>query len=213
MSQAQVETKQLERETEAYKNLMLVARRMARIEYGKWKIMPSIEDPLRKFTVERDIGWCTIKVGIRMESFYHRTGEWSDRNDFRGEVVIGGMFKDQRGELFIRTGMRVKPRMTKKLMKAINEVIIPKFYNEVEAYKTGWQGQRDALSKFSAELAKVKGLATVNEAQRRYNQPNATLEGCPMRLNVSQEGVSYQGEMSFDDLAKMAQLMKWGGYK
>ena len=123
------------------------------------------------------------------------------------------MFKDQRGELFIRTGMRVKPRMTKKLMKAINEVIIPKFYNEVEAYKTGWQGQRDALSKFSAELAKVKGLATVNEAQRRYNQPNATLEGCPMRLNVSQEGVSYQGEMSFDDLAKMAQLMKWGGYK
>ena len=66
MSQAQVETKQLERETEAYKNLMLVARRMARIEYGKWKIMPSIEDPLRKFTVERDIGWCTIKVGSRM---------------------------------------------------------------------------------------------------------------------------------------------------
>lgn len=207
------EQKKLEAETAGYKMFMRVAKRISRVQYGKWQIVPDVNDPLRKFTLERDIGWATLKLCLIVEEFYHRGVDHDGRTDYRCRLGVKGLFADGRGAVALNTGMKLKPRMGKKLMKAVDEVIVPKFYETVECERTERQERIDALCKFVNEIKKVRGLKHLGERERYYNQPNATLDGCPFKLNISKDGVSYSGEMSYDDLAKMAQAMKWGEYK
>lgn len=209
----QREVKKQDRETEEYKVFMQVAKKLTRLEYKQWQIVPDLNDPLRKFTVEKNIGWATLKLTLQMEDFYHRSVYDDGRYDWRGRIAVSGLFHDRNGPVILNTGMRLKPRMARKLIKAINEVIAPKFYNEIKQFGDSWDSQQQSVIAFHNELAKVNGLKQHKSKNTYYNSPDGKLENCPMSLTLKDKIVEYAGEMSYDDLATMAQAMKWGNYK
>lgn len=203
--------KKLEIETDSYKMFMRVAKRVRNLEYNKWTIEPDINDPLRKFTLNRDIGWATLKLCLVIEEFYRRGVYNGNRYDYRCRVGVQGLFQDKRGTIVLNTGMKVRPRMAIKLVTTINEVIIPKFYEAVEHEATQRQERINALSAFSKEISKVKGLEHIPNTY--YGGATGKLVNCPFKLTLNNDKVELEGALSYDDLAKFAEANKWGGYK
>lgn len=210
--------RKLEREAEYYKVFMRVAKRIKRREYdNKWEIVPDVNDPLRKFTLERDAGWFRLKLCVTLQEYYHRSVYDDTRTDWRGIIAIKGMYGSKdKGESIIATGMRVKPRMAKKLQQAINEVFIPKFYETV-AQERGARDTADRqVQQFNKEISKVLGLKKLTRNPNQYyrhDEPTGSLDRCPFPLRLDADKIRFNGEMTYDEFANMAKAMKWGGYK
>lgn len=210
MGQSKEDIVRIEKETEGFKTFMRVAKRIQRIDYAsKWELVPDLTDPMRKFTLEREIGWARLKLGVYTEDFYHRKGDWNERYDVRPMLMITGLFADKGRVHALRLRLKITPRMAKKLIRIVNEVIIPKFYAEIEQEKNQREEAILARQAFSAELRKVAGLRYTGD---RYGR-NGTLERCPFDLQLSPTQVHMNGTISYDMFAEMAKHMKWGNNK
>ena len=199
--------KKLERETEGYKMFMKVAKKLSYLEYGKWTMAPDVNDPLRKFTISKDIGWTTLSLCLVMESFYHRGVYTGDRWDYRCLIGVNGLFM---GSKPLKLNCKLKPRMAPRLLKLINEVIVPKFYDDIMKEDAYHQDEVVTKAKFAEQVKKVEGL--VYQPGVTWNS-NAVLNGCPFLLEAHANIVTLRGELSYDDLATIAKAMKWGNYK
>lgn len=203
------EQKRLERETEAYKGFMKVAKKVVNIEYGKWQISPDPTDPLRKFTLHRDIGWCTLHVRLTMGSHYHRGDYSENRHDYHGLVAFTGLFRDKNSDIVLESNWKVKPRMAKKLLKLINDAVIPGFYKEVEKEKAIWEEKHKVVTAFQAELSKVKGLEVMKGKQTWGDTVYGKLPNCPFELTLEKNRVAIQGSLTYDELAELQRVNKW----
>lgn len=207
-----------EAETLAYKQFMKVAKKITYLQYGKWDIVPDIKDPLRKFTLEKKTDWCTVKLCLRMEQFYHRADYTENRYDYRAKVVVYGLFANMSAtslsgkltpnELYMNTGMRLKPRMAKKLILAIDEVIIPKFYLEVDNDRKQYENAVLARTNFAQNVKKVVGMQLVKNTWN--NRQYGKLTHCPLELELYPDEVRMNGSLSYDVFAKLAESMGWG---
>lgn len=196
-----------ERETEAYKVFSKVAKQIKYLEYGKWTISPDPDDPLRKIVLSRDIGWCTLDVKLAMDSHYHR-GDYSDnRWDYYGKIVFHGLFGQQGRSIELHTSLRVRPRMAKKLLKMINENVIPNFYKEVEREKQVWEENHARHIAFQKNVAKIVGLEVQKD---RWGDTTTALKGCPLRIRAKPDHISIDGQITYEEMAQIASAMGWG---
>jgi hypothetical protein len=202
--------KQQEQETAAYRAFMQVAKRVQKIDYaGKWRIAVDPDDPLRKFTLDRDIGWATLKVGLNMKETYRRSVDWNDRAWYKPFISINGLFNDSNGPISMQTGIRLRPRLAKDLIAKINENIIPGFYKTINDTKEEIEAKKDFAVRWRMNIAKVPGLAQV-KTNDSWRGPQGALKGCPFHIDLEDGKVKLSGEISYDKLAMMAKLCGWG---
>jgi len=211
--------KQLEAETQAYKQFMKVAKRVSNLQYGKWKIVPNVNDPLRKFTLEKEIGWATVIYSLSMEQFYHRADYTENRYGYRAKLVVSGLFVRRDSitgvisPLYANMGMRLKPRMAKKLILATDDVITPQFYEVVMNEDKRINEQRLQTHAFREQLKKLQGLK-VNKKKNYYNSDQAeyqgTIKNCPFVINLKSSTVELEGSLLYDEFAVIVNRMGWG---
>lgn len=207
------EQKHHEDETDGYKAFLPVARKIKKIDYdSKWRIVPDMSDPLRRFTLERDIAWATLKVKIQMKSTYHRNDYSDNRYFYKPVVVVEGLFASQGNPQSISLDMVVKPRMAKKVIEAINTVVIPKFYQAIETEKKLREESRLKKSLFEHNISKIKGLKVVKSPNHWDNDLRGELSNCPIQISLREQEntVILDGEMTYDDFAKLAEHNGWG---
>lgn len=198
--------KHCERETEGYKMFMRVALKMQKLEYGKWKIVPDSSDPLRKFTLNRDIGWATLKLSLYAKEYYHR-GVYNDsRWDYRFGIAYGGLFADKNGDIQVNSGLKIRPRLARDLIEQVNNNVIPKFYDEIECNKKDIVEHLATTKLLRENMAKVPSLIKVGRTNwdaRQHRLPN-----CPLTIEVHPSAVEITGTIGWDELAELAK-MKW----
>lgn len=205
--------KQIERETEIYKAFMKIAKKVSYLEYGKWKIVPDPVDPLRKFTLNKEFGWATLKVGVYLKDTYKRgVYDYDERYDYRGMISYTGLFKDKSNvELKMVSGLRVRPRVAKDLIKEVNEKIIPNFYTDIFKEQEARKKANEDIAEFMREIGIVKGLKQ-GERKQSWKEPTAILNGCPIDLTLQRGFVEVSGRLSYMQLKKMAEACGWGDY-
>ncbi len=212
------DAKKRECETREYKKFMKVAKRISYLQYGKWTINPNVNDPLRKFTLEKDTGWFTIKVGLYMEQFYHRSVYDDGRYDYRAKIQVEGAFGGKRdtvaGMLFIgiplNLNMKLKPRMAKKLIVTIDEVLIPKIYQEIEKEKEIQEQKMNTDKEFKDNLAKVPSLNIVSNRSTWDRAIRGNIIASPFTFVLEKDHVTVDGRMTYDQLATMVRTLGWG---
>jgi hypothetical protein len=186
---------------------MRVALKMQKLEYGKWKIVPDSNDPLRKFTLNRDIGWATLKLSLYAKEYYHR-GNYSDtRWDYEFGIAYGGLFADKNGDILVNSGLKIRPRLARDLIEQINTSVIPNFYNEIENKKKEMVQKlevtkclRDNISKLP-DLERVRGYSW---GGNYYKLPN-----CPLQIDCQTSSVEVSGNLGYDELVKIANVLGW----
>src|ERR1041385_4207986 len=104
-----------DKETQAYKLFMKIAKKVKNTEYGKWDIVPDSSDPLRKFILQYKSAWFTINVKLMMMQFTHRGNYTDSRYDYRPEIIIGGVCpinaNDHIQRSYRKTYLRLQPRI------------------------------------------------------------------------------------------------------
>ena len=208
------ETKRFEAETLAYKQFMKVAKKVCNLQYGKWRIVPSVEDPLRKFTLEKDFEWATVKYQLKMEQVRKRTGDWNNRIQYRADLIIYGLYasSDRRNNVlypnYSHTILKLKPRMAKKLIKETDEQIIPSFYKMVDYEKINKEINIKQNNLFKQQLAKVPSMIT---SQDKYGSSiTGNINNCPFTIYCFNDKVELSGNMTYDNLKEMVERMGWG---
>jgi hypothetical protein len=168
------EQNKIEAETQAYKMFMRIAKKLKYLEYGKWSIVPDINEPLRKFTIEKDIGWAKIKMCLWAEQYHKRKyeGDWNNAYAYRFKIGMKGLFADNRSELVLKTSMLLKPRMVKKLLTFINERVIPEFYKTIDNERTEYEEKINTLRLLNSNMLKLKGLVELEQNRYVSNEYN-----------------------------------------
>lgn len=203
--------KQIERETEIYKAFMKIAKKVTYLEYGKWTIVPDPADPLRKFTLNKNFGWATLKVGVYLKDTYKRgVYDYDQRYDYRGMIAYTGMFASKDGvELKMISNLKVRPRVAKDLIAEVNEKIIPNFYAEVMKENEARDKARKDIAEFMREISIVKGLKQ-GERKQSWKEPTAILKSCPLDLTLQRGFVEVAGRLSYMQLKMIAEKCGWG---
>ncbi len=201
----ETKVKYLELETQAYKKFMASAKRICKMYPSKYKIIPNMDDPLRKFKVECKGSMCVYTLELRMNEGRRRG--WGlpgkDRIFVKPDVYIHGMYPNYS----VGVGVRLSSRMVKRMLAALVEKE-NHFYNTVQQEVTDVAAKAKATTHFNSQLAKVKGLRAV---QNGYHN-NVVLEKCPFRIYAQTDEVELSGSIRYEDLAKIAEVMKWGNY-
>ena len=196
-----------EAETEAYKIFLVIAKKLKKIDYvSKWEIVPDVKDPCRKFTINRDIGWTTIKLQLYMKQSYHR-GQYDDsRYFYKPQIQVGGLFSYQLVDQPVNMFLQLKPRVAKKIIETINTIIIPKFYKDITDEIVNREQKTIAQKEFQANINKIKGLQVIKQ---QWGDPIGKVPNCPFTLKCEQNTVEFTAEMSYDDFAQMNERMGW----
>lgn len=201
-----------ESETQAYRVLMRMARKLVKAD-PRYKIVPNPKDPLRLFTIERDIGLTTVKVMLVPEPMMRRSSKnrrlpSGKRTGYRWKISYMGLYCDHGTELALRSRMTVSPRGQAKLHKAIEEKIIPGWYMDLEREKRLRENAQRLNNEWEKNVMSVDGL------QVSRNPYTGDCEGklsqCPLTMRLRQEAVEVEGLISYDDLKRVAQAMGWG---
>ncbi len=202
----------LETETLCYKQFMKVAKKVSYLQYGKWQIVPSAIDPLRKFTLEKDCGWVTIKLALHMDQFYHRGKYGPERYGWRAELTMTGIFKDMTSgrEHITKLGMKLKPRMAKKLIRAVDEAVIPKLHALIELENQQHITTKLEAQAFSNKVSLVNGLKIEVNKNSYDRRMVGRLSNCPFDIAIDKDNVTMTGIFKYEDLALMAERMGWG---
>lgn len=203
--------KQIERETEIYKAFMKIAKKVTYLEYGKWTIVPDPADPLRKFTLNRNIGWATLKIGVYLKDTYKRgIYDYDERYDYRGMIAYTGLFATKDGtELKMISDLKVRPRVAKDLIEQVNTKIIPNFYNDILNEQTAREKAKKDIAEFMREISIVKGLKQ-GERTVSYREPHAVLKDCPFELELNRGFIQVNGRVSYQQLKVIAEKCGWG---
>jgi hypothetical protein len=206
------EQKKMEAETLCYKQFMKIAKRVQQLQYGKWQIVPSMEDPLRKFTLEKDIGWATVQVSLYMDQTYHRGVYSSDRYFYIGKLKISGLTKTYNNNSeHILLGQKIKPRMASKIITHIDDVVTPAFYAMINDYRTQQMDIATKEQQFKDRVALVPGLTIKKDIHSYYNEHGGILKNCPFRITISnQTTVKLVQDMTFEMFAEYARQYGWG---
>lgn len=206
------ETRKAETETQAYKMFTRVAKKVMRLEYGKWVLHPDPSDPIRKVVLSRDIGLATLHLTVHMRDYYHR-GVWDDtRWDWKATLAVGGLQQKTRYEDgIIRTGVKLGPRAAKKIIAYVNESVIPHFYKDVEM-ETARQTEMSATEKkWREDIRKIAGLKAHVDPNSYDKSPVGLLKGCPLTLKLHVNGVRIESQtIPYDEFAVMAKANGWG---
>lgn len=169
------EQNKIESETTAYKMFMRVAKKLRFLEYGKWKIVPDLNEPLRKFTIEKDIDWGQVKLCLYHEEYRKRAGNytnWEDRVAYRYRIGVKGLFNNHQGahnEVIVRSGMQLKPRMVKKLLEHVNTRIIPEYYQVIENERIEFESTIENNKVFKSNMDTLKGLVSTEQSKWNLN--------------------------------------------
>lgn len=198
--------KELEAETQAYKQFMKIAKKVSYLQYGKWNIVPDLGDPLRKFTLEKDAGWATVKLSLIMIRSYHRGKYGQDRYYYKPMLVCSGQFKNVFGKL----NMSLKPRMARKIVKVVDEGVIPYFYNQVEQEKANREKLLEKEREFKDKISAVKGLRLGDKLSPWTNSVIGNLTNCPFVIEVNPTAVTLSQTFTFEQLAELSKQYGWG---
>lgn len=192
-----------EAETYAYKKFMRVAKKISYMEYGKWQIVPDLNDPLRKFTLEKNIGWAILKVKLYGHAYWYGGNQC-----FKFMVAFTGLLQDKSINSYLtKSGLLVKPRMAEKLLKHINDSVIPGFFQDIEKTKIVCDQESATHQAFRVNVSKVKGLKL---GARDWQGYNGELKGCTISMVVAENGIFLRGDMTFDEFEDMRVKMGWG---
>lgn len=194
-----------ELETQAYKKFMASAKRICKMYPSKYKIIPNMDDPLRKFKVECKGSMLTYTLELRMNEGRRRG--WGtpnkDRIFVKPDVYIHGMYPNYS----VGLGVRLSSRMVKRMLAALVSKE-EQFYITVQNEIRDRDVDAKAKALFNSQIAKVNGLKAVPNGYHN----NVVLEKCPFRIYAQTDEVELSGSVRYEDLAKIAEVMKWGNY-
>lgn len=201
--------KKVDAETQGYKDFLRIAKKLNHLQYGKWSIEPDASDPLRKFTIVKDIGYTKVGLAVSLRQSYHR-GEydWNKREFYVPEIIVTGLSSDfERQHSYFR--MPLKPRMVKKIIEKIDNEVVPAFDQYVTFNRDIEDEARDKRQTFYAKIEAIKGLKL---KEVKYHGLQATLTGCPYELRVDQSDatISFVNEIPLEQFKDMAEKMGWG---
>ncbi len=192
--------KQYEFETQIYKQFMIVAKKVSKIEYGKWQIVPDVSDPLRKFKLVGQLDNLPLTIYPSIKVKYRRKGASDQREFYQGYIYL---YHNNRGNFLSKLG----PRCSKKLISNINREI-PILH---ERYRLAQEHKERILKehqKFNESIAMIPGLKVEGEGY----QQKVTLANLPPRItiNCEQDEVVIDGYMPYEFFKVMCEKMGWG---
>jgi hypothetical protein len=199
-----------ERETQAYKAFIVIAKRLKVLEYdNKWEIVPDPLDPLRKFILQRDTPWFKLQVILKAKEFYHRADYTDNRYDYKFHIGFRGFYADRGGDITLISKLEVKPRVVKKLMKLINEKLLPNVYEDILRHEEQYNKAHNREMYFQNNLKKL-GINAPTVKSNDSTDISTSLSSNPgLSVIAKDDHVTIQGDIPYDRFAKIAKACGW----
>lgn len=197
-----------ERETEAYKNFLIIAKRIKAIEYDKkWVISPDPSDPLRKYIFERETPWFKLRVILRSKEYHHRWGYgggnsgYESRYDYKFYIGFQGFFADKAGDITLTSNLEVRPRVTKKLLDCINNKLLPNIYTEIMKHEEQYNKAHNQQKYFDGQIAKLG---------RKNLKIGSEIMIGPLKLQLNADNIIIQESLiAYDKFVQLAKSQGW----